>query len=67
MKEPVVGQVLPVWWSDTGARILEVRPYKGRYKFTHIVRVESRRSLGSRGWTEIAYNAESPTLIEDYA
>jgi hypothetical protein len=52
--QPKVGdKIADPWWESDG-RILEVRPYDGRYKdyFTWIVKVTAFNT--KRGWLEIA-------------
>lgn len=64
-----IGSLIPVWWDTQSdppnmARVIEVLPYTGRYKdmFDVVLRLSDPGT--KRGWLEMAYNTQRPTLLE---
>jgi hypothetical protein len=53
---PKVGGKYPTWFSgspDGMSVIIAITPYRGRYNFTHVLRVSAPRT--QRGWMELCY------------
>lgn len=64
-----IPRVWPVWW-ETGdgrpagnhfARVLDAKPYDGKYKefFSHVLKLEAPES--ERGWLEMSVDLRPPT------
>jgi len=55
MNVPRVGDEVPYWFAPEGTRVLDVKPYAGRYPqwFCAVVRLDAPRTR--RGWIETVW------------